>query len=183
MNGMDEKLWRDGALWWPTESADGRWRFLGERLDGRNWISKRPGFRVLRVLSWVWLAASPVVYFVGFAYIASDPSYVGEPEPPYRGAVAILYLLWVPIGLLGLFLTNRILGRPGLAGRGRRAARWVWTPPACWPTPPPGWVPTSGWQPDPSWPAAPADWRGWLLEQPGVSRATSPPHGQTQRRS
>ena len=37
----------------------------------------------------------------------------------------------------------------------------MWVPPAGWPAPPTGWVPSLGWQPDPSWPAVPAGHQWW----------------------
>jgi hypothetical protein len=148
---LDQLWWHDGALWWPCESADGRQRFTGGR-----WVPKRRGFGVLKVLSCLWIALSPIALLV---------SYAGTAENPDPDAVIFAYvgLLWAPVGLVGLLVALWFLGRPGLGRRGR--VRWAWTPPPGWPTPPSGWVPPAGWKPDPSWPSPPAQWRGWQRQR------------------
>ena len=150
--------WHDGALWWPCESADGRQRFTDAR-----WVPKRRGFRALEGVSYLWLLVSPfaLIFFGGVA------NYSDVDEPPSSDLSILISLgidaLWVPVGLLGVWVAIRIQGRPGLGERGR--VRWIWTPPPGWSTPA-GWTPWLGWEPDPSWPSPPAQWRGWVRQWP-----------------
>lgn len=149
--------WHDGYLWFPTLSADGRQRFDGER-----WEPLHPGWKVLRTVTLILLCLTPVVVLVGFGYVASEPEYPGQPEPPYATLVGLVYVLWLPLCLLLLQLATRRLGSPGFQRRGKRGrGGWAWEPPPGWPPPPASWLPSPGWRPEVSWPAAPPKWRGW----------------------
>ena len=153
----DADWWHDGYLWYPRLSDDGRQRF-----DGNQWRSLHPGSRVARILAVAMLCLTPVVVFAGFIYIASDPAYPGQPEPPHQGLVGLGYVFWAPLWVSVLLVATRRVGTPGLhARRSRAVPRWSWEPPAGWPQPPSGWRPSPGWRPEPTWPAPPPDWRGW----------------------
>lgn len=152
-----DPAWRyDGSLWWPNESADGRQRFNGQR-----WVTKRPGFRVLQVVSWILVAVSPLALLIGYGTLAGHGQYTDQP-PVSGGYLVFAYLCYLPapVGIVGVVVADRLLGSPGFGTTGR--VRWVWTPPPGWPAPPPGWTPSAGWTPDPSWPPPPAEWRGWV---------------------
>ena len=103
----DADWWHDGYLWYPRLSDDGRQRF-----DGNQWRSLHPGSRVAWILAVAMLCLTPVVVFVGFIYIASDPAYPGQPEPPHQGLIGLGYVFWAPLWVSVLLVATRRVGHP-----------------------------------------------------------------------
>ena len=155
---LDEWV-RRGRVWYPCVSADGRQRF-----DGTRWAPIRAGWRLVRYGAIAMLALTPVVVLVAFGYVAGEPEYAGQPEPPHERLVADVSLAWAPCFGLLLWLASRRVGAPGFRSR-KGSAGWRWTPPPGWPTPPAGWQPEPGWVPPDDWPDPPLEWRGWRREE------------------
>ena len=149
---------RDGALWWPLRTPDGR-----RPLAAPAWQRRAAGAAPLTG-ALLLTAAGGLFLFGGLLSSLRDQADrdLGGPVAvwPVLVVVATVGCLLAGAGLLALGSRwQAAVARPRLR---RAGLEWTWSPPSGWPLPA-DFTPGPGWQPDPAWPQPAPDWRGWTV--------------------